>query len=243
MSAIDSADLKRLMREFTALKQRGISPITEAQLDGFRIEAETLAKEELLANRQLDPFARLIIPVPEGGDTTAATFDGGTAHALPGGRLAVLHFPLPLPDDSNRKSLMFAKLRFVCQALAALAVIVVSDAWTLCDMETGHLGTSREGMTFVNQHGSVAAAKAGFGTLIEVLVTVAQTRDKLVSNTIPYERRFKGGVLSPNGQNPLSVPHTINILNDKAMILRCPQDQALNPSNMILIYEGPQNER
>lgn len=227
--------VKQLLDEFVALQQKRIPPIGDAQLEQLLDEAEAVAKKELLKDQCLAPFARLIIPAP--ADTTPHAFEGGSAWALPGGQLAVLHLPLPMPNNAGGKAQMFACLRTVSRTLASMAVIVVSDAFTLWDEQAGRPGTSKEGYDFANTHGSAAAARAGYGTLSEVINASAQTRDRMILRATRYERRFKGGVLSPNGQNPMGVPHTVTIL-DNPWIMRCPQDYAPSPSNMVLIYEG-----
>lgn len=233
--------LKRMMDEMAALMQRDIPPITGTQLEGFLNEAQAVAKENLLAKRSLDPFARIIFPAL--ADITPSALYGGATTILPGGQLAVLHLPLPLPDDPVAKAHMFSRLRIVCQVLAAMAVILVTDAWTLWnDDKTGSPATTIAGSNFAREHGMVAASKAGHGTLTEIIMANAQTRDQMMMRSIPYERRFRGGVLSPNGQNPLGVPHTISVLEEKAFVVRCPQDHNPARSNTILIYRGPLDE-
>ncbi len=219
--------LKLALEQFTAAKQRGIPPITEEQLDGFLAEAEAAAKADLLKNRSLEPFARLIVPA-----TGVKNAELLPVELLPGG-LAVMQMALSMPDDPKEKSRMLARLRFACNVLAAMAVVLVSDTWVLLDKD-GDPHMSEAAGKFVVEHGTVAAARAGMGRLAETAMITVQTRDRMRARFIPYERRLRGGaVLSPSGQNPLGTEHTISFL--KPWIRRCPEDGPPG-GNFVMIY-------
>lgn len=236
MPAISEELRQILMDQLAADLQRGIPPITEEQLTDFLNEAQAEATKELLAEHCLDPFAWLVVPVPPGEH--AESINNGLIRTLAGGRLALLNIPLPLPEDAAGKTQMFHRLRGICQLMAAMAVVVVSDGWTLWNDDKTGPGTTKEGMDYVAKHGSASAAKAGHGTLTEILMANAQTRDRMIVRAIPYERRFKGGVLLPNGQNPLGVPHTISVLDHKAFVLRFPEEGNVYLANAVLIYKA-----
>lgn len=153
----------------------------------------------------------------------------------------MLHLPLPGEqlETPASKDFLFRKVTVVCRALAAVALVIVTDAWTLRNEETGTLGTSDAGATYLMEHGTVAASQAGFGQLVEIIMVNGQTKDKVVMKSVAYERHFKGGLLSPNGRNPLGVPHTIQFPTTGVTVIRCPQDNLPGRSRSLVLYEGP----
>lgn len=229
-------EVKVAMKAYAAWRQRGIPPITDAQLDQFLADALDVAKKELLAERCLEPFARLIVPGPLDRELVSAV----RVTIVSEGPLPVIQFPLNLDNDVGRRNRQFQIVRLICESLAALAVIIVSDAWTLRDNKTKSLRISSRLQAFLDEHGTVATARAGKGILTEVITASIQTKHKMITKAIPYERVLKGGaVLSQNGQNPLGTEHTIRVLDEDAQVLRIPEDAAVTQdSRMVILYEG-----
>ena len=154
------------------------------------------------------------------------------------------------PLDGNFFTTPYAKrmlmhaLKSVCKQTGAVAIVMVTDGWTL-DQTPEQKERTKDGkfLEIAKKGGTMAAAAAGYGTLMEVITVMGQTRTCVYIQHQMYQRMAADGVIPGTAVYAGDVPeHTIRLYGDRTETGDGANFDALSGRMMRILYEGNDDE-
>lgn len=136
-------------------------------------------------------------------------------------------------------------LKGMCKTTGAAGVILISDSWSLERTEEQLAMTNDEKFIEIANHGGNAAcAAAGYGTLMEAIHIMGQTKDCLYTIEQKYQRYTKDGLIPGTAVHAGDIPkeHSIRLYGEpfetSTVPGATPNTTQVMGRAMSILYEG-----